>query len=156
MSFGRSDGSWGMWRREMQWWEERIWEDVMSKFRESQKEIWVKMVFGRTPRTHRCFTCTGKKWKEKNCYQKKKKEILVPDVSSALKNLPLVGNEMNSSCNWKWHFSDSPVLTIQPQMNATTSQISISFGSNSYFRPKKKKKSYTSDGWRETMCNKLH
>jgi len=93
---------------------------------------------GKTLRTHRCITCTGEKLKEKNCYQKRVKEIIVPNVGSALQNLSLVGNEMNSPCNWKWHFSDSPGLTIQPQMNAITSQISISFGSNSYFRPKKK------------------
>lgn len=84
---------------------------------------------------HRCFTCIEKEFKEKN--ETTEKEIIVPGVSLALQSLPLMGNKMNSPCNWKWHFSDSPVQTVQPQTNAITSQISISSGSNNYFRGKK-------------------
>lgn len=107
----------------------------------AEAEIWAKTALGKTLRMHRCFTCIEKEFKEEN--QTREKEILVPDVSLALQNLLLMGNKMNSPCNWKWHFSDSLVLTVQPQTNAITSQISISSRSNNYFRGKK---SYTSDG----------
>lgn len=60
---------------------------------------------------------------------------------------------MNFPCNWKGHFSDSPVLTTQPQMNAVTSQVSIYFISNGYFREEKIYIPVMDEG--DIVCNKL-